>query len=150
MRRLLFFIIATAPFLMCFQCGHGCENPDITTTLCIENATGEDLYLSRSAQPWANADCRWSRLPYSLHTGYLHPMSPGDIFRLLIGGDNTRYVLMVDADMRMRACWAVDSLPMADNTRWTTDSTLLDYTNCNGIHPTEYTYTFTLQPEHLQ
>ena len=77
-------------------------------------------------------------------------MSPGDIFRLLIGGDNTRYVLMVDADMRMRACWAVDSLPMADNTRWTTDSTLLDYTNCNGIHPTEYTYTFTLQPEHLQ
>ena len=144
MKRLLTFILATAPFLMCFQCG--CDEPNNITILRIENATGEDLYISRSNQPWANADCHWSRLPYSIYDDYYTAMAPGELFRHRM---ESGYVLLVDADMRLRASWAVDSLPMFDSTLWVSDTSLLDYTNCNDIHPTEYTHTFTLLPEHL-
>lgn len=145
MKRILLLIIATSPFLMCFQCR--CDEPDAITLLQLENATGEDLYWSRSAQPWANADCRWKHIPCSIHLYYGEDASAGEQFRRYAGGD---YLLIVDGTMQLRASWPTDSLPMADNARWVSDTTLLETTNCNGIHPTQYTHTFTLAQDDLQ
>ena len=144
MKRLVLFILMAAPLLMCFQCG--CDEPDTITLLRLDNATGEALYWSPSAQPWDNADCRWAPLPCSLEGYYDNMASPGEQFRHRIGGD---YLLLVDADMQLRASWPTDSLPMADATRWVSDTVILESTNCNGILPTEYTHPFTLLPEDL-
>lgn len=145
MKRLLLIILATAPFLMCFQCG--CDEPDNTITLRLENATGEELYWSRSAQPWANAECWWTRLPYSFDASYSFGItSPGEQFCQSIGGE---YLLIVDAEMHLRASWPTDSLPMGDDSRWVSDTSVADLTNCNGIRITEYTHTFSLLPEDL-
>ena len=145
MKRLLILIVVTVPFLMCFQCG--CDEPDTIVNIRMENATSEELYWSGSPQPWVNADCRWSRLPSSTIEYYDYDLlSSGEIFRLSIGGD---YLLLVDADMRLRASWPIDSVPMAESTRCVSDTTMLESTNCNDIHPTVYTHTFTLQPEDL-
>ena len=145
MKRLLTLIIATAPFLMCFQCG--CDEPNTIIHLRLENATDEELYWSHSAQPWSNADCRWTRLPSTVEADDFDASSPGELFRRRLGGE---YLLIVDADMHLRASWPTDSLPMADSTLWISDTVILETTNCNGIHPTQYTHTFTLLPEHLQ
>lgn len=145
MKRLILFTALAAPLLMCFQCG--CDEPDAITLLQLENATGEDLYWSRSAQPWANADCRWEHIPCSIHLYYGEDASAGEQFRRYAEGD---YLLIVDGTMQLRASWPTDSLPMADNARWVSDTTLLETTNCNGIHPTQYTHTFTLAQDDLQ
>lgn len=145
MKRLILYITLAAPLLMCFQCG--CDEPDTIALLRLENATGEELYWSRSAQPWANADCRWQRLPDSVYLYYGASASAGDQFRLHVGRE---YLLIVDAAMTLRASWPTDSLPMSDNARWVSDTTLLGSTNCNGIHPTRYTHTFTLEASDLQ
>lgn len=148
MKRLLLLIVVTAPFLMCFQCG--CEDPDTRTIFRIENSTDEFLYLSQSAQPWPNADCRWRHLPCTINQGYSDPNKhPGENFCNLMRGDRTSYVLLVDADMHLRAYWSVDSLPFADTMRWVSDSAILDFTNCNDIFPTEYTHTFTIVSDDL-
>ncbi len=144
MKRLTLFLLMAAPLLMCFQCG--CDEPDAITLLQLENATGEDLYWSRSAQPWANADCRWQRLPDSVYLYYSESAPAGEQFRRYVDGD---YLLIVDGTMQLRASWPTDSLPMADNARWVSDTTLLETTNCNGIHPTQYTHTFTLAQDDL-
>lgn len=145
MKRLILFTALAAPLLMCFQCG--CDEPDTITLLQLENATGEDLYWSRSAQPWANADCRWEHIPCSIHLYYGEDASAGEQFRRYAEGD---YLLIVDGTMQLRASWPTDSLPMADNARWVSDTTLLETTNCNGIHPTQYTHIFTLAQDDLQ
>ena len=144
MRRILLFLLVAAPLLVCFQCG--CDEPDTIVTLRLENATGEELYWSRSAQPWANAECWWTRLPCSFDSYNNGIESPGEMLRMHVGGE---YMLIVDSAMHLRASWPTDSLPMADDTRWVSDTTLLGSINCNGIHPTEYIHTFTLQPEDL-
>lgn len=145
MKRLLTFIVVLAPFLMCFQCG--CDEPNTIIQLRLENATNEELYWSSSAQPWANAECRWTRLPCTVDVYDIGISSPGEQFRRRIDGE---YLLIVDVGMHLRASWPTDSLPMADSTLWLSDTTILESTNCNGIHPTQYTHTFTLLPEHLQ
>lgn len=145
MKRLILFITLATPLLTCFQCG--CDEPDTITLLRLENATGEELYWSRSAQPWANADCRWQRLPDSVYLYYIESTSAGEQFRHHVGGE---YLLVVNAEMTLRASWPTDSLPMADNARWVSDTTLLETTNCNGIHPTQYSHTFTLESSDLQ
>lgn len=143
MKRYIPLLVAIAPLLMCFQCG--CNEPDTINTLRLENATGEVLYWSRSDQPWANAECRWTRLPCSLYAHHGGTM-PADMFRYYIG---SKHLLIVDADMNLRGSWPTDSLPMSDSTRWLSDTTRLETTTCNGIHPTQYTHTFTLTEEDL-
>lgn len=145
MKRLILFTALAAPLLMCFQCG--CDEPDTITILQLENATGEDLYWSRSAQPWANADCRWTHLPCPVYPYFGESLSAAEQFKLYLGNE---YMLIVDGEMQLRASWPTDSLPMADNARWVSDTTLLETTNCNGIHPTQYTHTFTLAQDDLQ
>ena len=150
MKRILILLVATMPFLMCFQCG--CDEPNTVVTLHVENATDEDLYLSSSAQPWPNVDCHWRHLPYKSNCNYWgdgSQLSPGEQFRRDIGENGDSYVLIVDAGMTLRACWAIDSLPMADSTRWASVTTTLGSTNCNGIHPTHYTHTFTIDSDDL-
>lgn len=144
MKRLTLFLLMAAPLLMCFQCG--CDEPDAITLLQLENATGEDLYWSRSAQPRPNADCRWQHLPDSVCQDHRGNAPASEQFRRYVGQD---YLLIVDGTMQLRASWPTDSLPMADNARWVSDTTLLETTNCNGIHPTQYTHTFTLAQDDL-
>ncbi len=144
MKRLILFIIVAAPLLMCFQCG--CDEPDSITILQLENATSEELYWSRSAHPWANAECRWEHLPSTIYFYYEENATPDNLFRRYVGGE---YLLIVDGTMRLRASWPMDSLPMSDPTRWDSDTILLENTNCNGIHPTQYTHTFTLEASDL-
>lgn len=145
MKHLALFILMAAPLLMCFQCG--CDEPDTITLLQLENSTGEELYMSSSAQPWVNAECRWTQLPCSFFSYGDANASACEHFRMDVRGE---YLLIVDSEMRLRASWPTDSLPMDNPARWVSDTSLLDNTNCNGIHQTRYTHTFTLAEGDLQ
>lgn len=145
MKRLLLFLALAAPLLMCFQCG--CDEPDTITVLQLENATGEVLYFSGSAHPTPNVDCRWTKLPCTLHLYEGLTMPVGNIFKQYIG---EKYLLIVDSVMNLRASWPIDSVSMVNSARWVSDTSQLENTNCNGIHPAQYKHQFALQPSDLQ